>query len=95
MHLRLLILAAITCTNYARARQAETVLDSTNLPLVVIHTNGGIIADEPKIKVDIRIIFNGPGVITSLQKNYITAFVNTFENKLYGSNFMDPIGGYL
>jgi hypothetical protein len=35
-----------------------------------------------------------PEVITSQQKNYIQAFVNTFESKLYSESFMDQSGGY-
>ncbi|MCH2023493.1 MAG: CotH kinase family protein [Saprospiraceae bacterium] len=35
--------------------------DSSNLPLVLIQTNGGEIVDEPKINVDFKIINNGPG----------------------------------
>jgi len=38
--------------------------------------------------------YPGPEVITPQQKSYISAFVNTFESKLYGSNFMDPSQGY-
>ena len=34
---------------------------SSNLPLVVINTNGQTIKDDPKIFVDMGIIWNGPG----------------------------------
>jgi hypothetical protein len=35
--------------------------DSTNLPLVMIQTNNQEIVDEPKVNVDFKIIYNGPG----------------------------------
>ncbi len=35
--------------------------DSTNLPIVMINTNGQIIPDDPKIKVGMKIIDNGEG----------------------------------
>lgn len=39
---------------------------SSNLPIVVIETNGQTIPDEPKINVDMGIIYNGPGEINHL-----------------------------
>jgi hypothetical protein len=38
-------------------------LTSTNLPIVVINTNGNTIADEPKAMVDFGIIYNGVGML--------------------------------
>jgi len=38
------------------------VFTSSNLPIVIINTHGMTIQDDPKIKVDIGIIDNGPGV---------------------------------
>ncbi len=35
-----------------------------------------------------------PEIITPAQKTYIHLFVNTLENKLYGSRFTDPADGY-
>ncbi|HJZ40584.1 MAG TPA: CotH kinase family protein [Bacteroidales bacterium] len=61
MNLRLLILLALSCPFTIKALQPQVPLDSTTLPLVVISTNGGVIADDPKITVDMKIIFNGPG----------------------------------
>lgn len=37
------------------------VFTSSDLPLVVINTGGKTIVDDPKIGVDFRIIYNGPG----------------------------------
>jgi hypothetical protein len=38
-------------------------VDSTNLPLVVINTDGQTIVDEPKIIADLKIIYNGPSAL--------------------------------
>jgi len=40
---------------------------SSNLPIVVLNTNGGTIVDDPKIPVGMKIIYNGAG-----QRNYLT-----------------------
>ncbi len=37
-------------------------LTSSNLPLIIINTNGQTIPDEPKITADMGIIYNGPGI---------------------------------
>lgn len=39
---------------------------SSNLPLILINTNGQTIVDEPKITADMGIIFNGEGVRNNL-----------------------------
>lgn len=49
---------------------------SSNLPIVVINTNGGTIADAPRIVVDMGIIYNGPGV-----RNYLTDPYNNYDGK--------------
>ena len=41
---------------------------SSNLPVVIINTNGQQIPDDPKIMADFKIIYNGPG-----ERNYILA----------------------
>lgn len=46
----------------------------SNLPIIVIETNGQSIPDEPKITVDMGIIYNGPGVI-----NYLTDPFNDYD----------------
>lgn len=37
------------------------VVESSNLPLVYINTGEAFILDDPKIKADMKIIYNGPG----------------------------------
>ncbi len=48
-------------------------LQSSNLPIVLINTNGKFIVDEPKVMVEFKIIFNGEGklnTITDLPTHY-------------------------
>ncbi|MBI3238170.1 MAG: CotH kinase family protein [Flavobacteriia bacterium] len=52
-------------------------LTSSDLPIVVINTNGQGIPDEPKIQADMGIIYNGPGMI-----NYMTDPFNNYNNKI-------------
>jgi len=59
MRLLSLLLLLFCCSIAVRAQEPAVVLDSTNLPLIVISTNSGVIADEPKIMVDMKIISNG------------------------------------
>ncbi len=42
------------------------IFTESNLPIVVINTNGKAIVDEPKIEVDFKIIYNGVGKINRL-----------------------------
>lgn len=50
---------------------------SSNLPIIVINTNGLVIPDEPKIKADMGIIDNGNGV-----RNNLTDPFNNFNGKI-------------
>ncbi len=47
---------------------------SSNLPIIIIETNGQIIPDEPKITVEMGIIFNGPG-----ERNFISDPFNNYD----------------
>ncbi len=47
---------------------------SSNLPIVIIETNGGTIVDEPKITATMKIINNGPG-----KRNNLTDKVNDYD----------------
>lgn len=53
------------------------VLTSSNLPLVIINTNGQTILDEPKIMADMGIIYNGTGV-----RNNVTDPFNHYNGKI-------------
>ncbi len=50
---------------------------SSNLPLIIITTNGQTIPDEPKITADMGIIYNGQGV-----RNNITDPFNHYNGKI-------------
>lgn len=50
---------------------------SSNLPILVINTNGLSIVNEPRVFVDMGIIDNGPG-----QRNYITDPYNGYNGKI-------------
>ncbi len=50
---------------------------SSNLPIVVINTNGQTIVDDPKITADMGIIFNGEG-----KRNTITDSLNHYNGKI-------------
>jgi len=49
----------------------------SDLPIIVINTNGQSIPDEPKIQADMGIIYNGVGVM-----NYVTDPYNNYNNKI-------------
>lgn len=50
---------------------------SSNLPIVVINTNGQTIVDDPKIMADMGIIYNGVGV-----RNNVTDAFNHYNGKI-------------
>lgn len=53
------------------------IFTSSDLPLVIINTNGQSILDDPKIIADMGIIYNGPG-----QRNYLSDPFNNYNNKI-------------
>ena len=53
------------------------VFTSSNLPIVVINTNGQSIQDDPKISADMGIIYNGLGI-----RNYLTDERNNYNGKI-------------
>ncbi|HEY0030973.1 MAG TPA: CotH kinase family protein [Bacteroidia bacterium] len=50
---------------------------SSNLPIIVVTTGGLAIPNEPKLEVQMGIIYNGPGI-----RNYLTDPYNNFANKV-------------
>lgn len=56
---------------------AQVPFTSSNLPIVVINTNGQFISDSPRIIADIRIIWNGPG-----KQNSIHDSISDFNGKI-------------
>ena len=53
------------------------VFSESNLPIVVINTNGQTIVDEPSISADMKIIDNGPGIL-----NHISDVANNYNGKI-------------
>ncbi len=43
--------------------EAQVTLTSSNLPIILISTNGQVIPDEPKITATMQVIDNGPGQV--------------------------------
>ena len=62
MKSRLLLFALILINLSLRAQ----VFTSSNLPIVLINTDGQVIPDEPKIRAGMKIVDNGPGL-----RNYV------------------------
>ncbi|MFL5730992.1 MAG: CotH kinase family protein [Cytophagaceae bacterium] len=55
--------------------EAQVTFTSSNLPIVLITTNGQTIADEPKVPVQMGIIDNGPNV-----RNFVTDSPTNYNN---------------
>lgn len=56
---------------------AQVTLTSSNLPIIVINTNGQEIPDDPKITADMGIINNGDG-----NRNNVTDAFNEYEGRI-------------
>jgi hypothetical protein len=69
----MLVLVIFACGQTGLA-QAFT---SSNLPVIIINTNGSAISNEPKIIADMGIIYNGVGV-----RNSITDPYNNYSGKI-------------
>ena len=52
-------------------------LTSSNLPIIIINTNGQTIVDDPKITADMGIIYNGVGA-----RNNVTDLFNHYNGKI-------------
>ena len=65
------ILLACSCLiHYATAAAQGAPPSSSNLPIIVINTKGAEIVDEPKVKADMGIVFNGEGVRNRISDPY-------------------------
>lgn len=74
--------------------KSEVEFSSSNLPIIIIDTNGQIIQDEYRIEAQMQIIYNGEG-----QRNYLTDPPNDYNGRiaieLRGSaSLMYPKKGY-
>ncbi|MBS0000918.1 MAG: CotH kinase family protein, partial [Cyclobacteriaceae bacterium] len=64
--MRRIIFSGLLMNFLIHAAHSQVNFTSSNLPVVVIHTNGQQIPDEPKIPAVMGIIDNGPGQINSV-----------------------------
>lgn len=86
------------------SRGVAQTFTSSNLPIIVINTNGQFIPNEPKITADMGIIDNGPGKrnnATDLFNNYSgkvgiemrgSSSQDLFPKKQYGVELRDELG---
>lgn len=56
---------------------ADLIFTSSNLPILIINTNGQTIPDDHKITADMGVIYNGEGV-----RNYLTDPFNNYSGKI-------------
>lgn len=93
------ILLVCLCSALATAQTFQ----SSNLPIVYINTLGGTIIDDPKIKAEMKIIYNGPGKTNSIsdKPNHYDGFIGIeirgsssqmFPKKSYGIELWDDKG---
>ena len=71
---KVVLLCTLLITGLAVYNQALT---SSNLPIIIINTNGQVILDDPKITADMGIIYNGPGA-----RNNATDPLNHYNDKI-------------
>ncbi len=95
-----------TSTNYSPTPswfQPPLIFTASNLPIVVINTNGQTILDDPRIVCDMGIIDNGFGVINSISDpfndyngkisiEYRGSSSQSFPKKPYALETQDSIG---
>ncbi len=82
---------------------AQVNFTSSNLPIVLLETNGQTIPDEPKISATMKIIYNGQGVrnqVNNTQFNFVGNIgielrgnsSQNFDQKQYGFETRDAAG---
>jgi len=73
------IIFIVVCLVYftSKPAQCQVIFNSSNLPIIVINTNGQTIDPVTYIVCDMGIIYNGPGAI-----NYITDPFNDYDGKI-------------
>jgi hypothetical protein len=77
MSIRTLAFSILVSAVIPFASFGQVELTVSNLPIVVIHTGGQEIPDEPRIVADMGIIYNGNG-----QTNFITDPYNNYSGKI-------------
>lgn len=71
------LLSQIILHSQQEANISEVVFTSSNLPIIVINTNGVEIPDADKITADMGVIYNGDGI-----RNNITDPYNNYNGKI-------------
>ena len=74
---RFSFIVLITVIGWSTASAQIPTLTSSNLPLIIINTDGQPIVDEPKITASMGIIDNGLGV-----RNNVTDPFNNYNGKI-------------
>src|SRR5687767_4126348 len=77
MRKHLSLSVVVCCFVTATMAQNNVPFTSSNLPIIILNTNGQQILDDPKIKADMAIIDNGPGVT-----NNVTDPPNNYNGKI-------------
>lgn len=76
--LRIFLLFCWGMFDFAKTSEAQpSILASSDLPIVMINTNGQTILNDPKITANLGIIYNGPG-----KRNKIGDLPNEYNNKI-------------
>ncbi|NOT38242.1 MAG: T9SS type A sorting domain-containing protein [Saprospiraceae bacterium] len=66
--------------------EAQSIsLDSSNLPIVIINTNGKTILNEPKITASMKVIYNGAGQVNRLNSSKFH-YDNDIEIEIRGNS---------
>ncbi len=63
---KVLTISTMLSTWLACVSQTNVTLQSSNLPIFIINTKGQTIANEPKVNVNLKVIYNGKGKINNV-----------------------------
>jgi hypothetical protein len=94
--LRIFLLVCWGMFDFAKTSEAQqSILASSDLPIVMVNTNGQTILNDPKITANMGVIYNGPG-----KRNNIGDPANEYNNKIgielrgQSSQFIFPMKSY-
>ncbi len=74
---RFLLALSLSALGFLQSPAQSVNLTSSNLPIIVINTNGQDIPDDPKITADMGIVYNGVG-----QRNNVSDPFNHYNGKI-------------
>jgi hypothetical protein len=90
--------------DWFNAPQSSIDFQSSNLPIIIIDTNGSAVVDEPKVNASFKIVFNGEGEINFVLDNPVAfdgycgielrgnSSQYFFDKKNYGIEMWDQFG---